>query len=82
MPFRLPHRSDFVKVSKATYFSALFGTVKPEHTPVGGMWEVQRMHIAQEMGWTLEYIDALSEFDLTTLLGMWDGESKAKEHDS
>lgn len=82
MPYRLLHKSDFVAVSKATYLSALFGVVKPEHTPTGGMWLVQRMHIAQEMGWTLEYIDSLSEFDIVTLLGMWDGESKAKEHDS
>jgi len=43
------------------------------------MWLVQQMHIAQEMGWTLEYIDSLSEFQIMTLLGMWDGESNAKE---
>lgn len=75
----MPRRSDFVGVSKATYLSALFGTVKAQDTPEGGMWLVQQMHIAQEMGWTLEYVDSLSEFQIITLLGMWDGETNAKE---
>ena len=57
----------------------MFGTVKVQDVPEGGMWLVQQMHIAQEMGWTLEYVDSLSEFHIQTLLGMWDGETNAKE---
>lgn len=42
------------------------------------MWALQRAHIATETGWTLEYIDSLSEEDVTTILALWDGESKAQ----
>lgn len=46
--------------------------------PPGGMWQIQRANIAIETGWTLDYIDSLSEFDVITLLGTWDGQAKAQ----
>lgn len=57
----------------------LFGTVKSQDTPEGGMWRIQRIHIAQEFGWSLEYVDSLSEFEIATILGVWDGENNAQE---
>lgn len=64
-------------MSKAAYLGTKFGTVKEADIPPGGLWPMQRVSIAERFGWTLEYIDTLSEFEIATILGIWDGENKA-----
>ena len=64
-------------MSKAVYLSTKYGKVKDADMPAGGIWPIQRLSIAEKFGWTLEYIDELSEFEIATILGIWDGESKA-----
>jgi hypothetical protein len=74
----MPRRSDFAAASKAIYLSTKFGAVKEADIPPGGMWPLQRMSIASETGWTLEYVDNMSEAEIVTYLGLQHGESKAQ----
>ncbi len=41
---------------------------------------INRLRIAEHFkGWTLEYIDQLSPFDRADILGLLEGDAKAKE---
>lgn len=39
-------------------------------------WQVTRVEIAERMGWTLEYVDSLSKYEVVALLGIWDGQRR------
>jgi hypothetical protein len=41
-------------------------------------WSIQRVMLADRMGWTLDYIDSLPADDLAAVLGVLDGHDKAK----
>jgi len=40
-------------------------------------WEGFRVMLAERFGWTLEYIDSLSEKDFVSILAVLDGRAKA-----
>lgn len=40
---------------------------------------INRVRLAERFGWTLEYIDQLSPFDLADIAGVIDGDDKIRE---
>lgn len=44
--------------------------------------QINRVLLAQEFGWTLEYIDSLSAFDLADIMGVLDGQEKLRQRAS
>lgn len=43
---------------------------------------INRVLIAQEFGWTLEYIDSLSPFDLADIAGVLDAQAKLEQREA
>lgn len=46
-------------------------------TDLATWWAIHRWRIAEETGWTLEYIDDMSMADVQEWLSVRDGETKA-----
>ena len=43
---------------------------------------INRVLLAQEFGWTLDYIDSLTAFDLADIMGVLDGQEKLRRRAS
>ncbi len=72
-------RNDFNRwsnaVSKTIAYSAIFNApVEPKIYRA-----IERVRIAQEFGWTLDYVDSLSELDKATIFGVLDGQRKLEQ---
>lgn len=45
------------------------------------LWRFERLRIAEYFGWTLEYVDTLTQRDVLDIYGLWDAEAKKRQQD-